>query len=208
MINVKNWTFSHPEYLTAPLEIQEQSEHGYIHHLAHTLSYNRYHQIWSLLNPSSILQCWDADKREQIQGREYRFCDYKEDPVQSMLAYEEFIYLGTLKGKIYIFDTQLCDIKCELQGHNTTVYSLTRMNGVVQPGYWMPRILGKSLSSRQRESSHKKFDKIQRHKPVIISIGTGFKDLAERTLGGSSVVEDCGDTFMLAWLGEYSKGAD
>ena len=127
-----------------------------------------------------------------------------------MLAFEEFIYLGTLRGKIYIFDTQLCDIKCELQGHNTTVYSLTRMNGVVQPGYWMPRILGKSLSSRQRdrESSYKKFDKIHRHKPVIISIGTGFRDLAERSVGNSSIVEDSGDTFMLAWLGEYSKGVD
>ncbi|KAI6646758.1 Leucine-rich repeat serine/threonine-protein kinase 1-like [Oopsacas minuta] len=206
VMNVKNYTFSHPEYLKAPFSQEDQTEHGYIHHLAHTLSYNRYHQIWSLLNPSSILQCWDAEKREPIPGREFRFCDHKEDPVQSMIAFEEFIYLGTLKGMIYIFNTELCRIKCELEGHDRTVYSLTRMNGIVQPGYWMPRILGKTLPSRQRESNHKKFDRLHRHRPVIVSIGTGFKDLAEQPI--SSIEVDSKDTFMLAWLAEYSIGMD
>ena len=201
VLNVKNQMFSDPEYLRAP---SDQPDHGYIHHLAHTLSYNRHHQIWSLLNPSSILQCWDTKSREPLQGKEFSFCDYKEDPVQSLLAFEEYIYLGTLSGVIYIFDTQHCTIKSELQGHDRTVYSLTRMNGIVQPGYWVPRILGKTLPPRQREISHKKIDRMHRHKPVIISIGTGFKDISEQL----TPEEDLRDIFMLAWLGEYSYGMD
>ena len=191
----------------SPFSKGDTPEEGYIHHLAHTLSYSRQRHVWSLLNPSSILQCWDAEERKPIPEKEYRFCDHKEDPVQSMLAFEEYIYLGTLNGRIYIFDTQSCKIKCELQGHDKTVYSLTRMNGVVQPGYWMPRILGKTIP-RQRETSYKKLNRVQRHKPVIVSIGTGFKDITDRPLSSSSSEDDSRDTFMLAWLGEYSIGHD
>ena len=81
------------------------------------------------------------------------------------------------------------------------------MNGIVQPGYWVPRILGKTLPTRQREVSHKKIDRMHRHKPVIVSIGTGFRDISDQ-ITTLSPEEDSRDTFMLAWLGEYSNGAD
>lgn len=174
--------------------------------MAYITTKTKNHTVWSLLNPDAVLDCWDIETLEADPNLNFDFFKHTESPISSMLGYADFLYIGTLAGTIYIFDTRICSIKAKLRGHDRQVYSMVQISGILQPGYWVPRILGKTnpkpklLANYERGS---RFTRVHKDRPLIMSIGSGFVDISAKACDPYSPDGVSKDTYMLCWLGEY-----